>query len=166
MNSTLTDLVVQEVNRHLVVDGINRIQKCLSFLSEEEVWFKRKEDLPSVGNLLLHLNGNVTQWILSTWTAFPDNRQRELEFSEVKQPTKKELIELLQATFLEVELVLDRLTTEDLLETYSVQTFEETGVAILIHVTEHFSYHVGQITRMVKEMKGVDTEYYAGVELG
>jgi len=38
-------------------------------------------------------------------------------------------------------------------------------VSILVHVVEHFSYHVGQITYYVKSRKGIDLKYYSGIDL-
>jgi uncharacterized damage-inducible protein DinB len=61
---------------------------------------------------------------------------------------------------LEVEKVLDSITSEMLLEKHKVQVYEETGLSILVHVVEHFSYHVGQITYFVKWCKDIDTKYY------
>ena len=71
----------------------------------------------------------------------------------------------LEETLASVREILHRLTPEDLEKDYEVQGFRESGISILIHVTEHFSYHVGQITYSTKSMKNMDMGYYAGQDL-
>ncbi|MEL6845256.1 MAG: DinB family protein, partial [Bacteroidota bacterium] len=66
----------------------------------------------------------------------------------------------------EITQTLAQLSPETLIQSYTVQGFAENGVSILVHVVEHFSYHVGQITYFTKARKDVDTGYYAGLELG
>jgi hypothetical protein len=61
--------------------------------------------------------------------------------------------------------VIDGLDEERLLRPHRVQAYTPTAVGILIHVTEHFSYHTGQITLHTKLLRDVDTGYYAGVDL-
>ena len=65
----------------------------------------------------------------------------------------------------EVDAVLDRIDPASLLEIRRVQGFEESGLSILVHVIEHFSYHVGQMTYFVKSRKAVDMKYYEGYDL-
>ncbi|MEM8902003.1 MAG: hypothetical protein AAGC85_28100, partial [Bacteroidota bacterium] len=74
----------------------------------------------------------------------------------------------LQLDALEKELIvcIDSIQPECLLREHDVQTFQENGIAILVHVVEHFSYHVGQITYFVKARKNIDTAYYGGLDLG
>ena len=57
------------------------------------------------------------------------------------------------------------MTADDLLQRRPVQTFEETGISILIHVTEHFSYHTGQVAYITKMLTDKSLEFYAGVTL-
>jgi uncharacterized damage-inducible protein DinB len=75
------------------------------------------------------------------------------------------LIELLDALASDIEAVLDRLSEGDLLKVYPVQVFQETGISILVHVVEHFSYHVGQVGYFVKARKNLDLGYYSGHDL-
>ena len=66
---------------------------------------------------------------------------------------------------LEVEQILNSTSTNDLLKIRNVQGYQESGLSILVHVTEHFSYHVGQMTYIVKMLKNMDMAYYAGHDL-
>ncbi|MCB0557948.1 MAG: hypothetical protein H6573_01880 [Lewinellaceae bacterium] len=65
----------------------------------------------------------------------------------------------------EVETVLRTVDSNGLLRPRKVQTFEETGLSILVHVAEHFSYHVGQVTYYVKIRKDIDLAYYGNIPL-
>ena len=95
----------------------------------------------------------------------PDTRERDREFSETGGISTDKLIKDMEDLMQKVAGVLDNLTPADLLESRNVQGFQETGMAILIHVTEHFSYHTGQITYYVKANKNIDMNYYGGVDL-
>ena len=123
------------------------------------------ENSNSVGNLVLHLCGNARQWIVSGLGGQADVRQRQREFDEQGPMPKQELLDLIDAVEVDMKQVIDDLKPEELLRMRKVQTFEENGVSILIHVIEHFSYHVGQMTYVVKAMKNVDTGYYSGIAL-
>ena len=161
----IRDLAIVDVKRRLITESMPRINKCLDELSIEEVWHKQNANTNSIGNLVLHLCGNVRQYILSGIDGQEDVRERDLEFSE-KGPIEVSILkEQLKSLMIEVDRALDRITPEDMIRNVRVQGFEENVTSILIHVTEHFSYHVGQITFYTKFIKDVDTGYYAGLDL-
>src|SRR5688572_33501710 len=60
---------------------------------------------------------------------------------------------------------ITNIPVEELLNIRAVQTFEETGLTILIHVTEHFSYHTGQIAYITKMILDKPLGFYDGVPL-
>lgn len=161
----IRDLVIADVRRRLIEESLPRIIKCLDSLSVEEIWHKQNENTNSVGNLVLHLCGNVRQYILSGIDGQADVRERDAEFSE-KGPIDKEILKS-KVTLLmqEVNTALDRIKADDMVREVGVQGFKENVTSILIHVTEHFSYHVGQITFYTKFIKDMDTGYYAGLDL-
>lgn len=157
--------LVAETRRRLFDESLPRLEKCLSLLTEEEIWDRPNPETNSVGNLVLHLAGNVRQWIVHALGGAPDVRERSREFAERGPIPTPELLVRITSALDDVHRVLDDLEPRSLLEPRQVQGFSETGVSILVHVTEHFSYHVGQITYVVKAKKNLDTGYYAGVEL-
>ncbi len=160
------DSMVSEVKRRLFDEGVPRIKKSLGQLTAEEIWFRPNENVVSVGNLVLHLCGNVRQWIVTGLGGVEDVRERQKEFDEKGPIPVKQLLRKLDVVMVDVEKTLEVLSPEDLLQVRSVQgIFEESGLSILVHVTEHFSYHVGQITYFVKTRKSVDLEYYGGMDL-
>ena len=169
MSDHLTDTIhrtfISEVKRRIITESVPRIKKCLAQLSEEEIWHQPNENVVSVGNLVLHLCGNLRQWVLSGLGGQPDGRQRDAEFSQTNPIPVDELVLRMDTLMQEVERTLDRLAPQDLVTVRPVQAYQETGLAILMHVTEHFSYHTGQITYYVKTRKNVDLQYYGGQNL-
>ncbi|MBP7514701.1 MAG: DUF1572 family protein [Flavobacteriales bacterium] len=162
--SGMEALVSTEAIRRLR-EGQERIRYCVQLLSEEQLWCRPNAHVVSVGNLVLHLCGNVGQWISSTLGNRPDHRRRDDEFNETGPIGKRELRERLDATLAYAYDVIGGLGQADLERTWSVQGYRETGLAIVLHVVEHFSYHSGQITLHAKLMLDIDTGYYAGQDL-
>jgi len=149
-----------EFERRIYEEGYERIVKCLSFLSEEELWARPNENTVSIGNLILHLSGNVRQWICAGLGGQEDVRERDLEFSTQGGITKSALCEKIKQTIIDAQDVIENTSLDDLAKTYAVQVYEEKGLSIVVHVIEHFSYHIGQITYAVKSQKNIDTKYY------
>ena len=149
-----------EFERRIYDEGFDRIVQCLGYLTEEEVWNRPNEQTVSIGNLILHLSGNVRQWICAGLGQQADVRQRDLEFSTEGGVAKIALIENIKRTIIDAQEVVEKVSAEDLAKRYKVQVYEETGLSIIVHVIEHFSYHIGQITYAVKSLKNIDTQYY------
>jgi uncharacterized damage-inducible protein DinB len=154
--------LVAETIRRLLDESLPRLKKCLSLLSEDAICFRPDRETVSVGNLVLHLCGNVRQWTVSGLGGAPDHRVRARAFGERGPLPAADLVARLDETLAEAEGVLRRLDPARLLDPRRVQGFDETGVSILVHVVEHFTYHVGQVTYFVKSRKAVDLQYYAG----
>lgn len=154
------DLLISETKRRLFEESVPRLKKCLNQLTETEIWYRPNENSNSPGNIVLHLCGNVRQWILSGLGKKNDTRTRQAEFDERGPIPTRDLIQKTDDLMKEVEAVLDSVTPEMLLEKHDVQVYRETGLSILVHVVEHFSYHVGQLTYFVKWRKDMDMRYY------
>jgi len=160
----IEDLVRREAIRRLG-EGQERIHACLIRLNDDLIWHRPNANVVSVGNLVLHLCGNVGQWINSTLGDRPDHRHRDEEFSFTGPMDKRELRERLDGVLASAHDVIGGLGAADLVRERKVQGYTESGVAILLHVVEHFSYHVGQITLHTKLMLDIDTGFYAGQDL-
>jgi len=160
------EALIAEVRRRLFGESVPRMLKCLDALTDEEIWSRPNDETVSVGNLVLHLCGNARQWICSGLGGGVDRRVRSQEFEERGPIPRARLLEQLEETTRDVEEVLGRIAPDSLLEQRPVQIYSESGLSILIHVVEHFSYHVGQITYSVKSRKGIDMGYYKGAPLG
>jgi uncharacterized damage-inducible protein DinB len=138
-----------------------RICTCLDILSDDQIWWRPNDQSNSIGNLLLHLNGNVRQWIVSPLGNTPDHRDRDSEFAERRHSGQADLRAVLDQTLKEVDSILGRLTTAELLENYTIQGFENvTAVQAIYHVVEHFAMHYGQIVYITKLLTETDLGFY------
>lgn len=164
MQQTLTTEFINQ-SLHYLHLNTPRIEKCLGELSEEEVWQRPNEASNSVGNLILHLCGNIRQYISSGVGQQPDTRTRSVEFSVTVGFSKAELIQKLNETLRVADTVIRPVDEENLLRERTVQGFTLTGLAIILHVVEHYSYHTGQIAFWTKQVRNQDLGFYAGQNL-
>ncbi len=146
-------------------ENLPRIELCLNQLSEEEVWQKPVAAGNSMANLVLHLCGNITQYILSGVGHQPDNRVRSAEFSASGGPSKSELLEQLSRVVHEASQIIASAGEENLLTVRSVQGFQLSGMGMIIHAVEHFSYHTGQIALYTKMLRNTDLGFYKNMNL-
>ena len=137
-----------------------RMRECVESLSDQQVWWRPNEASNSVGNLMLHLNGNVTQWLLAPFDHRDDTRNRPTEFAERQVIPKMQLIEMLSNTLEQVARVLPRISESDLLRTYEIQGYTVSGLHAVYQVTEHFGLHYGQIVYITKLLRGEDLGFY------
>lgn len=134
-------------------------------MSEDEVWKRPNESSNSIGNLILHLCGNIRQYINSSLGGQEDTRERDKEFETQGGSTKTELFEKLSSTVDEAVQVIKSMDEDKLLKVRSVQGFSYSGVGNIIHSVEHYSYHTGQIAFWTKLLKDKDLGFYAEVDL-
>ena len=146
-------------------ENIPRIEKCFTELKHEEIWYSPNKQSNSIGHLILHLCGNITQYIHSSLGGKQDQRERDLEFSSKEHLTPQALLEKIKRVVNTAELIILNCSEEDLLKERKVQAFHLSGIGIIIHVVEHFSYHTGQIAFYTKELKNIDLEFYSGIKL-
>ncbi len=138
-----------------------RICHCLDSLTEQQIWWRPNETSNSIGNLLLHLNGNVRQWILGPLGGIENTRNRDAEFAERRQLSTAALRSALDQTLKDVDRILSGLTPSDLLKTYTIQRYRDiTALAAIYHVVEHFGMHCGQILYITKLLSGIDLGFY------
>ena len=107
----------------------------------------------------------MTQYVLSSLGGEPDNRERGKEFSAEGGYTKEQLLSRLSTVVTKVIAVVEQQEEASLLKTRSVQGFTKTGLSIILHITEHYSYHTGQIALLTKLMTNQDLGFYKGLDL-
>lgn len=137
-----------------------RLRKCVQSLTDEQVWWRPNSASNSIGNLLLHLNGNVRQWLVASFNRLDDTRNRPAEFNETGSIPASDLLDQLGATMEEAAQVLSRLTPPDLLSPYEIQGYHVRGLDAVYQVVEHFGLHYGQIIYIAKSLIGADLGFY------
>ena len=158
--NTAPDLFIAEARRHLMQEYLPWLRACLAVLSDAEAWWRPNETSNSVGNLILHLCGNITQWVIHGIGGAADSRQRSAEFAARESCSKTELLQKLEATLVEVDAVLAKLPIAKLAEPRVIQGFNVTVLGAVFHVVEHFSYHTGQIIYLTKMRTGEDLKFW------
>ena len=120
--------------RRLLKEYFPKIERCVNELSEDDMWWRTHETDNRIVNLLLHLSGNIRQWIISGLGDTPDKRDRAKEFSEREGIPKTVLLKNLEATLREADSVLANFDTSRLLEVRHFQVFDVTCLDALSHV--------------------------------
>jgi uncharacterized damage-inducible protein DinB len=150
---------------HRMDENTFRIKSCMKELDENDVWLRANEHVNSVGNTILHLCGNIRQYVISSIGGKTDLRERDLEFSTTGGYTNAELIVKLFNTVDEAKVIITSASQENLERRCFVQGTSYSGIGIIVHVTEHFSYHTGQIILLTKLFKNMDMGFYSGIDL-
>jgi uncharacterized damage-inducible protein DinB len=163
INNIEVEFIEQSILR--MDEYLVKIDKCLDELKEKELWLRPNESSNSIGNLILHLCGNITQYIISGLGNEKDLRERNLEFSASGGIMKSELYNKLHNIVKEAKEVINNLDPEALRKIRSVQGFKLSGIGIVIHVVEHFSYHTGQIAFWTKIIRNTDLGFYSDLDL-
>lgn len=151
-----------EFSRNKLLDQYwPRLRKAVEPLSLEQAWWRPNPASNSIGNLILHLNGNVWQWMVASFNGLQDERDRPREFSATGDLQTADLLGRLGATMEEAARVLARLTSENLLATYHIQGYTVSGLGAVYQVVEHFGLHYGQIVYITKALEGRDLGFYS-----
>jgi uncharacterized damage-inducible protein DinB len=145
-----------------------KIKYTVDLLDDGQLWWRPNEESTSIGNLLLHLSGNLRQWIIAGIGGAVDVRDRQREFSERGRVGRAELLDLLKSTLDEVDTVLARIE-KDLEDSRSdaplqrvcePQGFKQTVLDAVAHVVGHFAYHTGQIVYITKLLESGKVRFY------
>lgn len=126
---------------------LNRLKTEIeSYSREENIWMIDQFISNSAGNLCLHLIGNLQTYIGAEIGKTGYIRNREAEFT-LKDIPREILLAKIEDTIGVVENVLDNMNADELDAIYPILVFEEktTTEYLLIHLTTHLSYHLGQI---------------------
>lgn len=165
---TNEEKIVEELVKNALYrmdESTRMIHKSLEQISDDELWVKPNDSLNSIANLMLHLCGNITQYVISSLGETEDARNRDLEFSKVGGLTKSEVLKKLEDTVDSAKRVIFDASLEQMLRVRPVQGFTFSGIGVIIHTVEHYSYHTGQIAFWVKQLKNKDLGFYEGIDL-
>jgi uncharacterized damage-inducible protein DinB len=153
-------LFLDRSREFLAGDYLPKIERSVALLRDEQLWWRANEASNSVGNLVLHLSGNVRQWLVSGLGGAPDARERQLEFDERGPVPRGDLLDGLRAAVREAAEVLDAFDARRLHEPHAIQGREVTAFEAVYHVVEHFAMHTGQIILLAKALAGTDLAFY------
>ena len=142
-------------SRNLVLaDYLPKIERSLDPLADEDVWWRPNDASNSIGNLMLHLRGNVTMWIIGGVGRLPFERNRQAEFDERTHIASSELQRRLKETVRQADEVMRAVSESELLTRRQIQGYDVTVLEAIYHVVEHFGMHTGQIILLSKARAG------------
>ena len=156
----MLDRIFIDFSVHKLRQLHSRIEECVARLTDEQIWARGAETENAVGNLILHLAGNVRQWILFGVAGQADVRVRDREFAARGEIGREDLLERLRSALEEAIPVIEQVSARRLAETTRVQNYELHVLAAIGHVVEHFAMHTGQIIFVTKMLTGEDLGFY------
>ena len=145
---------------YLSSEYLPKLCKCVEVMPGEMIWHRANESSNSVGNLLMHLAGNVREWIVAGIGGHPVIRDRPGEFGAKGGLAAKALINDLEKAVAEADEVLAGVSVNDLSRACTIQSRETTVLAAIYHVVEHFAMHTGQIVLLAKERVPEAVHFY------
>lgn len=134
--------------------ALDRIKHCLGKLTDAQVWHRSQPSLNSIGNLILHLCGNLRQWVIAGLGGAPDERNRPAEFAERGSIPNEELVRRLEAVVEEAKRILAGVDARQLTHVRCIQGFDVTGAAAIFDSVPHFRGHTQEIVHMTRLQLG------------
>ena len=154
MESTQLDRATTRAACEVLVEGMRKIEHCINQLSDEQVWWRPRPEMNSIANLMLHLSGNLRQWIIAGIGGAKDIRNRPAEFFDRSQRNKTELLQQLRKIVDEANAVMSRLTEKELVMPRRIQGFDSDVIGAIFDTIPHFRGHVQEIIHMTREQLG------------
>jgi hypothetical protein len=140
--------------RHSLSEGMRKIEHCAGQLTDAQIWWRPRPEMNSIANLMLHLAGNLRQWLVAGVGGAKDVRNRPLEFADHSNRPKAEVLGLLKKTIAEAEAALAGLSPQTLLSPRRIQGFDTTVIAAITDTIPHFRGHVQEIIQMTRQQLG------------
>ena len=156
----MTDRLFLDYSARKLRQLAERIEICLGKLNDSQIWARGNANENAIGNLALHLCGNVRQWICAGVGGRPDVRERDAEFAARGGVSSAELSGRLRQTIEEAATIIDDLPPARLTERLLIQAYDVSVLEAIYHVVEHFSMHTGQIIFGTKMLTGDDLAFY------
>jgi hypothetical protein len=156
----VSELFVRKSIHLLTEEYLSKIEASVDGLGDSNLWWRPNEASNSAGNLILHLCGNVTQWIIGGVGRRPYDRRRQEEFDRRDPLPRQELIARLRGVVSEAVTIVERLGSADLVERRKIQGYDVSVLEAVYHVVEHFGMHTGQIIWIAKLHRGEDLQLW------
>jgi hypothetical protein len=136
----------------------DNLRVCLEKLSNTQIWERHGAHENSVGNLVLHLCGNMRQWVIAGVGGAPDVRRRDEEFSTEGGMDGEELMGRFSVTVDEMLKIIAAVPASRLVEIVHPQGRTVSVLDAIYQVVGHVQQHVGQIILLTKQMTGTDLD--------
>jgi hypothetical protein len=136
------------------------VEDCLARLNEEQIWQRGAKHENTIGNLVLHLCGNIRQWMIHGIGGEADVRTRDAEFAAAGGISKSHLAAKLRDTVTGAIRILRGVMPEQLTEIVHPQDADITVLEAIYQVVGHFQQHTGQIILLTKHLSGEDLGLY------
>src|SRR5690348_5148709 len=153
-NASYTDIpaaFIAESRRNLLASG-GRIDHCLNQLTDDQIWWRPQPEMNAIGNLLLHLSGNIGQWLIAAIDNVPSSRNRPGEFAHRDHTPKAQLQAAFHQTLARAASSLDACTAAQLLERRRIQGNDTTLLTAIYHAVSHFEGHTQEIIAMTRQI--------------
>jgi uncharacterized damage-inducible protein DinB len=121
-------------------------------LADRDLWVKPVDPGNSVGNLILHLTGNLNHFVGAQLGGSGYVRDRDREFGETQGPARAELLAGLDAAVATFRRVVAGLTSDQLAAPHPTARFGSV-YKTLVHLVAHFAVHRGQMSYVVRLLK-------------
>jgi hypothetical protein len=156
MSATANDVAraLTDSARNELSEGMSKLEHCLNQLADEQTWWRPRPEMNSIANLMLHLAGNLRQWIVAGVGGAPDVRNRPGEFGDRSGASKSEVFAKLQGVIQECDAVPARLGPDDIIASRRIQGYDVTVASAIFHVIPHFRGHVQEIIHMTRAQLG------------
>ena len=153
-------IFIDSSRHYLATEYPTKIRLSIENLSHDEIWRRANESSNSIGNLIVHLAGNVRHWICAGIGGATSNRDRAAEFAMRDGPGAGELLSLLDASVRDADSVIASLSESDLSRVCTIQGRDTTVLGAIYHVVEHFSMHTGQVIMLAKICSPDSVQFY------
>jgi uncharacterized damage-inducible protein DinB len=160
LGTRVSESFISQARYLLREEYLPKIERCLEQLTDEQIWWRANDYSNSIGNLILHISGNARQWIVCGLGGEPDDRQRDAEFAERRLVPHEELLAHLKKAVGDIDQTLESFNADRLLDQFQIQGTTTPALAAILHVTEHFSMHTGQIILLAKMLADADFVFY------
>jgi uncharacterized damage-inducible protein DinB len=141
---------LQELAARYLEEYLGKIAFALERLPDDRLWWRPTPDSNSAGNLVLHLCGNLSLWLLASVGGEAFNRDRAAEFSARGGVDAPELTRRLREVVGRCTALLRGLPSDALGRRLRVQGYDTDVQGVVFHAAEHMSYHTGQILYLLK----------------
>ena len=157
--SELTDEFSRQ-SADLLDQSMTKIRHCIGQLNENQIWWRPDPGMNSIGNLMLHLAGNLRHWGVVPFTLATDRRDRESEFQEDSRQESAALLSLLQSVVDDAKEQWHHLAAGQLLRKIEIQGFDVTHLHAIVHTSSHFVGHTHQIIQLTRMQLGSSYQFH------